>query len=68
MMLPHPPLDLQVVFLLAQDQASLEAERQKINSVVRNLQRELQETSEETAHWKEMFQRNKEELRNTKQE
>ncbi|KAL8184749.1 UNVERIFIED_CONTAM: hypothetical protein K2H54_027075 [Gekko kuhli] len=53
---------------VSQDQASLEAERQKINSVVRNLQRELEESNEETAHWKEMFQRNKEDLRNTKQE
>ncbi|XP_077176514.1 cingulin isoform X2 [Paroedura picta] len=53
---------------VSQDQATLEAERQKINSVVRNLQRELEESNEETTQWKEMFQRNKEDLRNTKQE
>ncbi|XP_025022232.1 cingulin [Python bivittatus] len=53
---------------VSQDQASLEAERQKVNSLVRNLQTELQESQEEGDHWKEMFQKNKEELRNVKQE
>ncbi|XP_065430531.1 cingulin isoform X2 [Chrysemys picta bellii] len=53
---------------VSQDQASLEIERQKINSIVRNLQKELEESNEETGHWREMFQKNKEELRNTKQE
>lgn len=51
-----------------QDQANLEAERQKINTVVRNLQRELEESAEETGHWRDMFQKNKDELRTTKQE
>ncbi|KAG9469033.1 hypothetical protein GDO78_021334 [Eleutherodactylus coqui] len=51
-----------------QDQLSLESERQKINQVVRNLQRELEESSEEIGHWKEMFQKNKEELRKAKEE
>uniref|UniRef100_A0A8C4YKC0 Cingulin n=1 Tax=Gopherus evgoodei TaxID=1825980 RepID=A0A8C4YKC0_9SAUR len=50
------------------DQASLEIERQKINSTVRNLQKELEESNEETSHWREMFQKNKEELRSSKQE
>ncbi|NXX56490.1 CING protein, partial [Scopus umbretta] len=49
-------------------QASLESERQRINAVVKNLQRELEESTEETEHWRDMFQKNKDELRNTKQE
>ncbi|NP_001081970.1 cingulin [Xenopus laevis] len=53
---------------VSQDQLSLESERQKINQVVRNLQRELEESSDEISQWKEMFQKNKEELRSTKQE
>ncbi|NXQ86300.1 CING protein, partial [Nyctibius grandis] len=53
---------------ISQDQATLEAERQKIGTVVRNLQRELEESAEETGHWREMFQKNKDELRGTKQE
>ncbi|XP_078527132.1 cingulin [Lissotriton helveticus] len=53
---------------VSQDQQSLESERQKINSVVRSLQRELDESSEEINHWKDMFLKNKEELRSTKQE
>nr|XP_021586136.1 cingulin isoform X1 [Ictidomys tridecemlineatus]XP_040143505.1 cingulin isoform X1 [Ictidomys tridecemlineatus] len=51
-----------------QDHAVLEAERQKMSALVRGLQRELEETSEETEHWQTMFQKNKEELRATKQE
>ncbi|XP_012318136.2 cingulin [Aotus nancymaae] len=51
-----------------QDHAVLEAERQKMSALVRGLQRELEETSEETGHWQSMFQKNKEELRATKQE
>ncbi|KAB1260212.1 Cingulin [Camelus dromedarius] len=50
------------------DHAALEAERQKMSALVRGLQRELEETSEETGHWQNMFQKNKEELRATKQE
>lgn len=50
------------------DQANLESERQKTSTVVRNLQRELEESTEETGHWRDMFQKNKDELRNTKQE
>ncbi|KAM8921104.1 cingulin isoform 1-T1 [Pelodytes ibericus] len=53
---------------VSQDQLSLESERQKINQVVRNLQRELEESSEDITQWKEMFQKNKEELRSAKQE
>lgn len=52
----------------SQDQAALEAERQRMSALVRGLQRELEETSEETGHWQNMFQKNKEELRATKQE
>lgn len=51
-----------------QDQANLESERQKMSAVVRNLQRELEESAEETGHWRDMFQKNKDELRSTKQE
>ncbi|XP_053447948.1 cingulin isoform X2 [Nycticebus coucang] len=53
---------------VTQDHAALEAERQKMSALVRGLQRELEETSEETGHWQSMFQKNKEELRATKQE
>ncbi|XP_063802752.1 cingulin isoform X1 [Pseudophryne corroboree] len=53
---------------VSQDQLSLESERQKINQVVRNLQRELEESSDEMNQWKEMFQKNKEEMRSAKQE
>ncbi|GAB0201107.1 cingulin [Grus japonensis] len=53
---------------VSQDQANLESEKQKINAVVRNLQRELEESAEETGHWRDMFQKNKDELRATKQE
>ncbi|XP_058165622.1 cingulin [Dasypus novemcinctus] len=51
-----------------QDHAALEAERQKMSALVRGLQRELEESSEETGHWQNMFQKNKEDLRATKQE
>ncbi|XP_075396459.1 cingulin [Tenrec ecaudatus] len=51
-----------------QDHAASEAERQKMSSLLRGLQRELEESSEETGHWQSMFQKNKEELRATKQE
>ncbi|XP_030042957.1 cingulin isoform X2 [Microcaecilia unicolor] len=53
---------------VSQDQEGLESERQKINSVIRKLQRELEESSEEIGHWKELFQKNKEELRAAKQQ
>ncbi|XP_075464155.1 cingulin isoform X2 [Ascaphus truei] len=53
---------------ILKDQVSLESERQKINLVMRNLQRELEESSDEINQWKEMFQKNKDELRSTKQE
>ncbi|XP_075593483.1 cingulin [Balearica regulorum gibbericeps] len=53
---------------VSQDQANLESEKQKISAVVRNLQRELEESAEETGHWRDMFQKNKDELRATKQE
>uniref|UniRef100_A0A452FPC0 Cingulin n=1 Tax=Capra hircus TaxID=9925 RepID=A0A452FPC0_CAPHI len=46
-----------------QDHAALEAEKQKMSALVRGLQKELEETSEETGHWQNMFQKNKEELR-----
>lgn len=52
----------------SQDHVALEAEKQKMSALVRGLQRELEETSEETGHWQSMFQKNKEELRATKQE
>ncbi|XP_043819662.1 cingulin isoform X2 [Dromiciops gliroides] len=52
----------------SQDQATLEAERQKVSALIRGLERELKESAEETGHWQGMFQKNKEELRGTKQE
>ncbi|KAM9243802.1 cingulin isoform 1-T3 [Dugong dugon] len=51
-----------------QDHAALEAERQKMSALLRGLQQELEESSEETGHWQSMFQKNKEELRAAKQE
>lgn len=53
---------------ISQNRADLESEKQKIGAVVRNLQHELEESAEETGHWREMFQRNKDELRAAKQE
>ncbi|OPJ67964.1 hypothetical protein AV530_010052 [Patagioenas fasciata monilis] len=53
---------------ISQDQASLESERQRIGAVLRNLQRELEESAEETGHWRDLFQKNKDELRAAKQE
>ncbi|XP_078287949.1 cingulin-like [Rhinoraja longicauda] len=53
---------------VSQNQQNVESERQKINSSMRNLQRQLQESVEESGHWKEMFQKNREELRSSKQE
>ncbi|XP_073507472.1 cingulin-like [Phyllobates terribilis] len=53
---------------VSQDQLSLESDWQKKKQVVRNLQRELEESSEEINQWKEMFQKNKEDLRKTKEE
>ncbi|XP_072917190.1 cingulin isoform X1 [Hemitrygon akajei] len=53
---------------VSQNQQSVESERQKINSTMRNLQMQLQESTEESSHWKEMFQKNREELRSSKQE
>lgn len=52
----------------AQEKSSLESEREKLGALVRNLQRELEESAEETEHWRETSQKNKEELRNSKQE
>uniref|UniRef100_UPI00398F0037 cingulin isoform X2 n=1 Tax=Pristiophorus japonicus TaxID=55135 RepID=UPI00398F0037 len=53
---------------VSQTQQNVEAERQKVNSAMRNLQQQLEESTEESCHWKEMFQKNRTELRNTKQE
>lgn len=53
---------------VSRNQQNIESEKQKVNSTVRNLQRQLQESTEESGHWKEMFQKNREELRNSKQE
>ena len=39
-----------------------------MSDLVRGLQKEREETSEETGHWQNMFQKNKEELRATKQQ
>lgn len=67
----HPPRTLTLSAPpppVPQNRADLESEKQKIGAVVRNLQRELEESAEETGHWREMFQRNKDELRAAKQE
>ncbi|KAK3571807.1 hypothetical protein QTP86_020586 [Hemibagrus guttatus] len=52
---------------VSQSQASIEAERQRVNSTVRSLQQQLEESKEEGNHWREQFQSNRDELRNTKQ-
>ncbi|KAG2462212.1 CING protein, partial [Polypterus senegalus] len=49
-------------------QLNVETERQKINTTVRNLQKQLEESQDEISHWKEIFQKTKEELRNAKQD
>lgn len=51
-----------------QSQAGIEAERQRVNSTVRSLQQQLDESKEEGSHWREQFQSTRDELRNTKQE
>lgn len=69
--LEHPrrmPLCGRALKAWMQDQASLESERQKMGAVVRSLRRELEESAEETGHWRDMFQKNKDELRSAKQE
>ncbi|XP_028649871.2 cingulin isoform X1 [Erpetoichthys calabaricus] len=53
---------------LSQTQLNVETERQKINTTVRNLQKQLEESQDEISHWKEIFQKTKEELRNAKQD
>ncbi|MGH0186757.1 UNVERIFIED_CONTAM: hypothetical protein FKN15_029635 [Acipenser sinensis] len=49
-------------------QLDVEAERQKVNATVRTLQRQLEESSDESSHWRELLQKSKEELRSTKRE
>ncbi|MGH0183320.1 UNVERIFIED_CONTAM: hypothetical protein FKN15_011750 [Acipenser sinensis] len=51
-----------------QTQLDVEAERQKVNATVRTLQRQLEESSDESSHWRELLQKSKEELRSTKRE
>ncbi|XP_058244873.1 cingulin [Hemibagrus wyckioides] len=53
---------------VSQSQASIEADRQRVNSTVRSLQQQLEESKEEGNHWRQQFQSNRDELRNTKQE
>ncbi|MBN3281638.1 CING protein, partial [Polyodon spathula] len=56
------------VLEVSQTQLDVEAERQKVNATVRTLQRQLEESSDESSHWRELLQKSKEELRSTKQE
>ncbi|XP_076826612.1 cingulin isoform X2 [Brachyhypopomus gauderio] len=53
---------------VSQSQASIEAERLRVNTTVRSLQKELEDSREEGAHWREQLQSSREELRHTKQE
>ncbi|XP_063055586.1 cingulin [Engraulis encrasicolus] len=53
---------------VSQSQVGIEAERQRINSTVRSLQEQLEESREEGEHWRGQFQNGREELRSTKQE
>ncbi|KAK6471408.1 cingulin-like [Huso huso] len=56
------------VLEVSQTQLDVEAERQKVNATVRTLQRQLEESSDESSHWRELLQKSKEELRSTKRE
>ncbi|KAK1151559.1 cingulin-like [Acipenser oxyrinchus oxyrinchus] len=56
------------VLEVSQTQLDVEAERQKVNATVRTLQRQLEECSDESSHWRELLQKSKEELRSTKRE
>ncbi|XP_059363718.1 cingulin-like [Carassius carassius] len=53
---------------VSQSQATIEAERHHVNSTVRSLQLQLEDSRDEGNHWREQFQSSREELRNTKQE
>uniref|UniRef100_A0A8C0Y5Z7 Cingulin n=1 Tax=Cyprinus carpio carpio TaxID=630221 RepID=A0A8C0Y5Z7_CYPCA len=53
---------------VSQSQASIEAERHHVNSTVRSLQQQLEDSRDEGNHWREQFQSSREELRNTKQD
>ncbi|XP_069041120.1 cingulin-like [Lepisosteus oculatus] len=53
---------------VSMSQLSVEAERQKVNTTVKSLQKQLEESNDETSHWREQCNRLKEELRATKQE
>ncbi|XP_026105389.1 cingulin-like [Carassius auratus] len=53
---------------VSQSQATIEAERHRVNSTVRSLQLQLEDSRDEGNHWREQFQSSREELRNTKQE
>ncbi|XP_028832022.1 cingulin isoform X2 [Denticeps clupeoides] len=53
---------------VSQSQAGIEAERQRVNSTVRSLQQQLEESREEGQHWRDQFQSSREELRSSKQE
>uniref|UniRef100_A0A8C1SI15 Cingulin n=1 Tax=Cyprinus carpio TaxID=7962 RepID=A0A8C1SI15_CYPCA len=53
---------------VSQSQVTIEAERHRVNSTVRSLQQQLEDSRDEGNHWREQFQSSREELRNTKQE
>ncbi|XP_052473643.1 cingulin [Carassius gibelio] len=53
---------------VSQSQATIESERHRVNSTVRSLQLQLEDSRDEGNHWREQFQSSREELRNTKQE
>uniref|UniRef100_A0A672KNX1 Cingulin n=1 Tax=Sinocyclocheilus grahami TaxID=75366 RepID=A0A672KNX1_SINGR len=53
---------------VSQSQATIEAERHRVNSTLRSLQQQLEESRDEGNHWREQFQSSREELRNTKQD
>ncbi|XP_051574712.1 cingulin-like [Myxocyprinus asiaticus] len=53
---------------VSQSQATIEAECHRVNSTVRSLQQQLEESKDEGNHWREQFQSSREELRNTKQD
>ncbi|XP_062848851.1 cingulin [Trichomycterus rosablanca] len=53
---------------VSQSQAGIEMERQRVNTTVRSLQQQLEESKEEGGHWRNQFQNIREEHRDTKQE
>ncbi|XP_078788781.1 cingulin isoform X1 [Oryzias latipes] len=53
---------------VSQSQAGIEAERLRVNTSVRSLQKQLEDCRDESSHWMEQFHATRDELRSAKQE